>query len=168
MDQVHQMLDKLAKHFDEVPFIKQLSVRTGVPSSQIIIGLIAFLLFFVIIGFGANLIVQIVGILYPAYMSFKAIESPGEEDDKLWLTYWTVFALYNFADRFVDYLFFWVPFYHAIKLIVLVYMFFPTTRGAIKFYNIVARPIFKAWEAQIDAAIEEVSSEVSHMGKKLE
>jgi receptor expression-enhancing protein 5/6 len=160
MDQVNQMLDKLAKHFDEIPFIKQLSERTKVPSSQLVIGIIVSLLFFVVFGLGASLIVQVVGILYPAYMSFKAIESPEEDDDKMWLTYWAVFALYNFADRFIDYLFFWVPCYHAIKLIVLVYMFFPTTRGAIVFYNVFARPFFLAWEAKIDSALSEVSEGV--------
>ena len=153
MDQVHVMLDKLAKHFDEIPFIKQLSEKTKVPSSQLVIGIIVSLLVFVVFGFGASLIVQVVGILYPAYMSFKAIESPEDDDDKLWLTYWAVFALYNFADRFVDYIFFWVPCYQAVKLIVLIYMFFPTTRGAIVFYNYFVRQFFLAWEAKIDSIL---------------
>ena len=42
--------------------------------------MVLFLL--VLLGLGSNFIVNVVGILYPAYMSFKAIESDDEEDDK--------------------------------------------------------------------------------------
>ena len=163
MDQIKQKIDNLSRHFEQVPALKQLSEKTGIPLGQLVIGVMVVLFLFVLLGFGANLIVHVVGILYPAYMSFKAIESKEEDDDKMWLTYWVVFALYNFADRFVDILFFWVPFYFVIKLVVLVYMFFPETRGAIKFYNIIARPIFKMYESQIDDALQTVSNEAGRM-----
>lgn len=166
MDQIKQKIDNLSKHFEQVPVLKMISEKSGVPLGQLVIGVMTVFFIFVLIGFGTSLIVNVVGILYPAYMSFKAIESKEDDDDKLWLTYWVVFSLYNFADRFVDILFFWVPFYHVIKLIVLIYMFFPETRGALKFYNIVARPIFKMYESKIDAALKNVSEEAAKIKEK--
>ena len=42
------------------------------------------------------------GMLYPAYKSFKALKSPGEDDDKLWLTYWVVYALSTSVESVTD------------------------------------------------------------------
>jgi receptor expression-enhancing protein 5/6 len=167
MDQINQKIIALTEHFEEIPALKALGKRTGVPLGQLVLGVLALLFLLVLLGVYPGIIVNFVGILYPAYMSFKAVESKEEDDDKQWLTYWVVFAVYNFADRFVDYIFFWIPFYSAIKLLVLVYMFFPETRGATKFYNIVAQPIFKAYEARIDSFLEAVSEEALKVSSKI-
>ncbi|OMJ78268.1 hypothetical protein SteCoe_21945 [Stentor coeruleus] len=158
MDQIKEKIDSLTAHFEKIPYLKVASEKVGIPLGQLVIGVMLFLVLFVLLGFGASLIIHAVGILYPAYMSFKAIESPSEDDDKLWLTYWTIFALYNFIDRFIDYLFFWVPCYFVIKLLVLVYMFFPETRGAVRFYNLFAKPIFKNLEDRIDTFLSSLNS----------
>lgn len=44
--------------------------------------------------FGAlsRVAVALVGLAYPSYLSFKAVESPAKTDDVQWLTYWTVYA----------------------------------------------------------------------------
>ncbi len=52
---------------------------------------------------------QIVGFVYPAYASFKAIESPDKHDDTMWLTYWVVFAVFSIAETFSDTLLWWFP-----------------------------------------------------------
>ena len=44
----------------------------------------------------------VVGVLYPAYQSFKAIEAPliqHEERDKQWLTYWSIHGSLSLAER---------------------------------------------------------------------
>ncbi|OMJ87174.1 hypothetical protein SteCoe_11180 [Stentor coeruleus] len=159
MDQLKQKISELSQELEKIPMVKLVAQKAGVEAGLIAIGIMSFLFVMVFFGLGASLIVHVVGILYPAYMSFKAIESPAEDDDTLWLTYWVVFAVYNFADRFIDYLFFWVPCYFLVKLIVLVYMFFPQTRGAIRIYNVFFRPIFKIYEAQIDQALNFATEE---------
>jgi Protein involved in membrane traffic len=166
MDQVNQKIDELTKHFEQIPILKSLSQKTGVPLGQIILGVMVILFLLVLIGVGTNSIIHLIGILYPAYMSFKAIETKEEEDDTLWLTYWVVFAAYNFADRFIDYLFFWVPFYFVIKLLVLVYMFFPQTRGAEKVYKIFIGPFFRQYQSSIDEALGFISEEAKFVQSK--
>eukprot|EP00593_Proboscia_inermis_P001347 CAMPEP_0171294984 /NCGR_PEP_ID=MMETSP0816-20121228/3549_1 /TAXON_ID=420281 /ORGANISM="Proboscia inermis, Strain CCAP1064/1" /LENGTH=96 /DNA_ID=CAMNT_0011767287 /DNA_START=44 /DNA_END=331 /DNA_ORIENTATION=+ len=37
---------------------------------------------------GAKLVTDLVSFIYPAYASFKAIDSPDQNDDTQWLTYW--------------------------------------------------------------------------------
>jgi len=154
MEQAQTYLDPLSDHFKDVPVVKTIAEKLNVPTSYVAIGSVLVVFLMVFLGLGSGLIVNLVGILYPAYMSFKAIESEDPEDDKQWLTYWAVFAIYSFADHFIDILFFWVPFYHTIKLIVLIYMFWPKTRGALVVYDMIIRPYFKMYEEKIESSLK--------------
>ena len=160
-DKAKQYLEELSEHFKTVPVVKQISEKTGAPVAYVAIGAMAFTLLLVAFGICSGFIVNVVGILYPAYMSFKAIESPDTEDDKQWLPYWMVFSGYSFLDHFMDYLFFWVPFYQVIKMLVLVYMFWPQTRGAIKVYNILVYPFLHANQEKIDYAFNSIGLRTS-------
>ena len=40
-----------------------------------------------------------IGILYPTFKSFEAIESSGSRDDTQWLTYWVVFSFINLTEK---------------------------------------------------------------------
>lgn len=50
------------------------------------------LMFTMLVDCAFKILSLLVGFVYPAYMSFKAIESPEKSDDTQWLTYWVVFA----------------------------------------------------------------------------
>ena len=166
MEQVTSFVATLTDQLDKNPTVKQLAEKAGVPSGYIAAGAVVTGFLFVFMGVGASLITDAVGIFYPAYMSFKAIESPEAEDDKLWLTYWVVFAIYGFADRFLDFVFFWVPFYYPIKLVVLVSLFAPKTRFAVHLYDRVIKPFLKKYEAQIDEKIGHIQEEADAAFKK--
>lgn len=153
MEQITSYVATLTEQLDKHPTVKQIADKVGVPSGYIASGLIVTCFLFVFLGVGASLITDAVGIFYPAYMSFKAIESDGVDDDKQWLTYWVVFAVYGFADRFLDFIFFWVPFYYPIKLLVLITLFAPQTRFAVLLYDRVIKPFLKKYESQIDEKI---------------
>jgi receptor expression-enhancing protein 5/6 len=43
---------------------------------------------------GSFLLSGLIGFMYPAYKSFKALESNSLDDDKFWLTYWTVYSFF--------------------------------------------------------------------------
>lgn len=44
--------------------------------------IILFVIILVFFEFGSEIISELVGFIYPAYMSFKAIESEKKDDDK--------------------------------------------------------------------------------------
>lgn len=94
----------------------------------------------VMLGIGQTYIVNIIGVAYPAFMSFLALESDGLDDDKMWLTYWVCFGVFNIIDQFAGIILSIIPFYYFLKLGFLVYLFHPSTQGALTVYQSVIRP----------------------------
>jgi receptor expression-enhancing protein 5/6 len=128
--------------------LKVLEDLTGVNSKYIMISL-AVCSIFVLIGYFDFYITNIVGIVYPAIWSIRAIESKGNDDDKQWLTYWVVFAIFTLIDLFSGFILKFIPFYFFIKLLFLIWCFMPNTRGAILIYDKVIIKLFYRYEDQI-------------------
>ncbi|KAK2718598.1 hypothetical protein QYM36_005813, partial [Artemia franciscana] len=79
-------------------------------------GFFAILAIYLIFGYAAQLVCNVIAFVYPAYASVKALESYRKDDDTRWLTYWVVFALFSTAEFFTDILLSWFPFYWLAKL----------------------------------------------------
>lgn len=78
-----------------------------------------FIVFYLIIGYGTILLSNLIGFLYPAYASIKAVESSGKDDDTKWLTYWVVFSFITLIELPAQILFQWIPFYSLIKVSIM-------------------------------------------------
>ena len=105
---------------------------------------------FVVFGIGSSLLTTLIGVAYPAFMSFVALESDGEDDDKQWLTYWVVFGVFSILDQFAGIILALIPFYYVLKVALLIWMFHPASHGAITLYNNFILPLFKQYEKDID------------------
>lgn len=79
----------------------------------VVAGLCALYLIF---GYAAQLLCNIISVVYPAYVSIKAIESSTKVDDTKWLTYWVLFAVVSVLEFFVSYLAAIIPFYFLLKV----------------------------------------------------
>lgn len=161
MDKVQAHLQKVSKHLDTIPILQQAQAATGIEKIYLVLGGSAALLLVLLVGFGAGLICNVVGFLYPAYCSFKAIESDSRNDDIQWLTYWVVYACFNIVEVFVDFLLYWIPFYYAFKLGFLLWLFMPSTQGALFLYHHFLAPFLKNHESRIDRAMKEAVSNSS-------
>jgi len=90
---------------------------------------------------GAKLISDLIGFLYPAYMSFKAIDSVDTADNTQWLTYWVVFSLFSITEQTAMALTSLIPFYFYIKCAFFLWLYHPRFMGAQMVYNDVVRPL---------------------------
>ena len=72
------------KELSKFPILKDFEKKTKVPKTYSTASIAAFLIFLVFMNVGGRLITNLFGFVYPAYASFKAIESDKKEDDVQW------------------------------------------------------------------------------------
>jgi len=141
---------------DALTFLQK---KTQVKKAYIAYGVIAVVTLWLMFGFGAQLLCNFIGFLYPAYKSIKALESSGKADDTQWLMYWVVFSLFSVLEFFSDTLVGWVPFYWLIKCAFLLWCMSPL-EGSSVIYHRVIRPYFLKHESAIDDAVRKGAAAV--------
>ncbi|KAJ3414536.1 ER membrane protein DP1/Yop1 [Chytridiales sp. JEL 0842] len=149
------------KELAKFPLAVEVEKRTKVPKTYIFggAGAVAFILVF--LNIWGNLLTNILGFVWPAYQSFKAIESSDKDDDRQWLTYWTVFGFLNLIEFFSDILLYWVPFYYTFKAILILYLILPQFKGATVIYNQVLRPYLIQQSNSIDGNINKLKAKAA-------
>jgi len=94
------------------------------------------------------------------YSSFKAIETPGKDDDTQWLIYWVIYSIFSMAESITDIFVFWFPFYYEMKLVVLILLQIPQLKLPMTLYQSYVRPFLKANETKIDTLVDETNQEL--------
>ncbi|XP_069677838.1 uncharacterized protein [Periplaneta americana] len=111
------------------------------------------------------------GTLYPAYASYKAVRTKNVKEYVKWMMYWIVFALFTCAETFTDvFLSFWFPFYYEIKIILVLWLLSPATKGSSILYRKFVHPMLSRREQEIDEYIAKAKEQgyhtVLHLGTK--
>merc|ERR1712128_224721 len=90
-----------------------------------------FLVFWLCLGYGAQLVCGVIGFIYPAYESVKALNETGREIQKRWLIYWVV------------------------KTIFLVWCMLPFKQnGSAVIYKLVIQPLYVRYHSNIETVMD--------------
>jgi len=119
----------------------ELESITGYSKVYFLLGASSLLSLLLLAIGGTRFVSDLIGFVYPAYCSFKAIDAADAEADTQWLTYWVVFASFSIVESAAGWIVGWVPFYFFIKLSFLVWLYHPTFLGAQLIYREVLRPL---------------------------
>ncbi|XP_017049595.1 receptor expression-enhancing protein 5 isoform X2 [Drosophila ficusphila] len=119
-------------------------------------GAAGFCALYLIFGSGAQLLCNIIGVLYPAYISIHAIESSTKEDDTKWLIYWVTFGIFTVIEFFSGVLTSVIPFYWLLKCAFLIWCMLPTgLNGSNIIYAKLVRPYFLKHHESVDKFIDD-------------
>jgi receptor expression-enhancing protein 5/6 len=160
MDKVTEATSEFEKDLANYSLLKAAEEKTKIPKTVILV--VSLLTSFVVLylTIGPGLLCNLVGFVYPAIQSFRAIESENKEDDTQWLTYWVIYAVFNIVETFVEVILFWFPFYYSIKFGFLIWLFLPNVRGAQYLYTHAILPFFLRQEKALNEAVDGVSKQL--------
>lgn len=161
MEKVNQLCKPLNKYGDKVPQIVDISKKAQVDTGVILGAILIVASLLVLILFGGTILTVVITVLYPSIQSIKAIESSGEDDDKEWLTYWTIFGLFHLVDEFCGFILQVIPFYSYFRFAFFVFLMAPQTKGALTIYKYVVGPILKQHKHSIQAFIDDIKGSAS-------
>ncbi|XP_017015361.1 receptor expression-enhancing protein 5 isoform X2 [Drosophila takahashii] len=130
--------------------------KVRVPLVYLGTGAAGFCALYLIFGYGAQLLCNIIGVLYPAYISIHAIESSTKQDDTKWLIYWVTFGIFTVIEFFSGLLTSVIPFYWLLKCALLIWCMLPTEQnGSTIIYAKLVRPYFLKHHESVDRIIDD-------------
>jgi receptor expression-enhancing protein 5/6 len=122
---VDQYKAQAVKQFDQIDskllqndYFKLIASKTppAVRPSYLALGGTSFVLLFLIWGFGASFVSNLIGFVYPLYASFSALQNKSEaHHQEKWLTYWVVFSTFGLVESLTDFFLYWIPLYYCVK-----------------------------------------------------
>ncbi|KAJ3403866.1 hypothetical protein CcCBS67573_g06452 [Chytriomyces confervae] len=161
MDKAQIYLAQLDKELSKYPLAVEAEKRTSVPKTYMVAAVVGLFAIFTIFNIFGALITTLLGFLWPAYQSYKAIEDSDKENDTQWLTYWTVFGFFNVIEVFTDVLLYWIPFYYAFKSIIILYLILPQFQGAKVVYTSIIAPYLMKQQVEIDSDIAKIKKQAA-------
>ncbi|KAF0301123.1 Receptor expression-enhancing protein 2 [Amphibalanus amphitrite] len=105
----------------------------------------------------SRLVILVFGTLYPAFASYKAVRTKNIKEYVKWMMYWIVFAFFTCLETVTDLFLVWFPFYYEIKILLVIWLLSPVTRGSSILYKKFVHPWLERNENEIDQYIERAS-----------
>ncbi|KAL8246437.1 hypothetical protein R6Q59_007653 [Mikania micrantha] len=104
-----------------------------------------------------NSLVLILGYAYPAFECFKTIEKQGVGNGGLrfWCQYWVIVAILTVFERVGDIFISWIPMYGELKLALIIYLWYPKTKGTGFVYDAMLRPFVVRHETDIERSLKQ-------------
>ncbi|KAK8594355.1 hypothetical protein V6N13_126163 [Hibiscus sabdariffa] len=112
--------------------------------------------------FLTRLFVLVLGYAYPAFECFKTVEKNkvGIDELRFWCQYWILMAFLIVFERIGEVFISWLPMYSEMKIGMLVYLWYPKTKGTGYVYDTLFRPFMARHETEVDRQIQEIKAKI--------
>ncbi|ORX75924.1 hypothetical protein BCR32DRAFT_224687 [Anaeromyces robustus] len=170
MDKVNYYVDQVDRELKKVAILNTIDEKSKIPKlkTYIALGLSAIISVFIFFNIFGDLLSTLIAFVYPAYASFKAIESTDKTDDTQWLTYWCVFGFFHLIECFSDQILGWISFYYFIKSIFTLWLSLPQFRGAEVLYEKFVKVYLLRNQDKIDSHINSAVKNAENLYSKTE
>lgn len=143
--------------FEEMEWLDPIEDATLLPRSYLLIaifGVVGTVLVtsFFVLSMGI-FVTRMVGLIYPAYASIKALITETKDDDTQWLMYWVIFAGFSLFEQVALEQSKTLPLYFSIKLAVLLLCQFAKFSEFL--YKLLIAPFAKAFRLVFGSSEEE-------------
>lgn len=191
----HKIIRFFNRQSEGLSFIQAIATKLNLPPGIVLIFFIILVLVILGNGSGGSLICDLLGFLYPAYKSYKAVRSfeeavrgfgldgqsgqdgldgqvgqeTGQETGQemlFWVKYWVVFSLGFIFNYFANALLFWVPFFYVLKLAFVVALLHPRIKGSNLIFKYLIAPLLAKYEASIDCVVDSAEKLAADAMKK--
>lgn len=166
MDQINSVIAEFDKFAGQFPEFVDICKKYGAPPGMVLAGVSAILVLLGIMMQGYNIVCALLTCVYPMLMSIKTIESDDNEETNMWLCFWTVFGIFQTAELFLGFIFYFIPYYSIVRILFFLYLMLPQTQGARTLYTTVFRPTLKKYQPEIKAFIEKVTEKASDLSNE--
>jgi len=156
VEKIKKTVDDLEMQLRKIPQLSKLQETLKFPIIYLLVGVLALSVVIIYVMSGLRAIAHLVGFIYPAWASLKAINSESKDDDTLWLAYWVIYGFFTVVESITDVLLFWIPFYELIKICFYVYLY--QANGALVLYRTFLEPIVAMLEEKERKVKETIGS----------
>jgi receptor expression-enhancing protein 5/6 len=165
-------LESSLSHLTDWSLLRSVEQATGVPALYLAVVLVVLALLVVFQGWGMKLLTTTIGFIYPLYCSLRSLSSSSSSSsssspasvDRLWLIYWMVYGVFTFTERLSDSVLSWLPLYHPLKLMFLLWCFLPRYQGCAVLYDVFLQPLLARHHDRIEKGVEEVTEVIGVVG----
>mmetsp|Transcript_22816 Transcript_22816/g.29117 ORF Transcript_22816/g.29117 Transcript_22816/m.29117 type:complete len:779 (-) Transcript_22816:1580-3916(-) len=152
------MYSEIQMEFVAPDFVIRAADQSGFPKTFIMAGFVAFTTFFLAtlwLGLGTRTLSYSIGVLYPVYQSYKALEKRSNEMNQQWLTYWIVYGCMSALEGTVlrPFTFLYPTLFYVFKMMILLWLVNPNQLGATMLYHLFIAPWMRRHEGSIDKAL---------------
>jgi len=161
-------IDAFLGHY---PWVMQAEQKTGIRRAYLMLITLGLMSLTVLWSHGSDALCNLVGFVYPMYASFKALKTPIKDDDTEWLTYWVVYGFCTLVEDFCNSIFeetSWSTIYFCAKIVFLLWLYLPQTKGSNMVFKTVVEPILSKYESQIDREVDKGENAAAQFGQQIQ
>ena len=98
------------------------------------------------------------------WMSIQCIESGSNQETSGWLSFWTIFGLFQTFEMFFFFITYLIPYYSLVRLAFFLYLMLPQFQGALTLYQAVFQPLLAKHKSEIQAFIQKIQTQADKIG----